>query len=261
MLFRSSIPLTVASTARDTYEEVYGVIDTKDPERNERYGELYDSVVEEAEDILGTKLDAVKRKPEQTAAPGPAATQPTPPVVVPAPKPPIRATGEQAIPTEQPQAATPVATTPVAAAPTTSTPSSLSSVTTKENSGVNLVGFSSELEKRVANMAQAYLDRTGKKLMVTSGVRTNEKQKQLWDAKLAEYGGDVARTRKMVAEPAPPLGNGRGSPHMRGQAIDITPNGPAGLNILAGTRLKSTGWVESFGLSRSEEHTSELQSH
>ena len=94
--------------------------------------------------------------------------------------------------------------------------------------------------------------------MVTSGVRSNEKQKELWDAKLAQLGGDKAATRKLVAEPAAPLGGGKGSAHLTGLALDIKPTaGPYGtgspigfLNELAGTRTASTGWLEKFGLTR-----------
>ena len=62
--------------------------------------------------------------------------------------------------------------------------------------------------------------------------------------------GDPAATRKLVAEPMPPLGSGAGSPHMRGMAIDINSKGAEGLNTLAGSRTSSTGWLESFGLVR-----------
>jgi hypothetical protein len=48
----------------------------------------------------------------------------------------------------------------------------------------------------------------------------------------------------------PPLGNGRGSFHLKGLAVDINSLGPAGINVLAGDRESSTGWLEKFGLTR-----------
>jgi hypothetical protein len=68
----------------------------------------------------------------------------------------------------------------------------------------------------------------------------------------------VAKAKKKVAEPMPPLGKGKGSQHLFGNAVDIKPTegsygagSPKGfLNELAGTRTASTGWLESFGLGR-----------
>jgi GH24 family phage-related lysozyme (muramidase) len=128
-------------------------------------------------------------------------------------------------------------------------PSDLASAT-QVQSGVEIKGIQPTLAGRVAAAAADFKAKTGKKLMITSGFRSNEKQKQLFDAKLAENGGNVAATRKMVAEPASPLGNGRGSQHMIGLAIDINSKGESGLNVLAGPRTKPTGWLESFGLTR-----------
>ena len=99
-------------------------------------------------------------------------------------------------------------------------------------------------------MADAFKKETGKSLLITSGFRSNEKQKELYDKKLAETGGNVAATRKLVAEPMPPLGQGKGSLHLKGLAIDINSKGADGLNALAGPRDKPTGWLEKFGLSR-----------
>ena len=135
--------------------------------------------------------------------------------------------------------------TPVAAA---KPPGELSSlVTTQSGVDMNIQG---SLATRVSSMAADFQTKTGKKLLITSGFRSNDKQKELWEAKLAENKGDVAATRKMVAEPSAPLGNGRGSQHMLGLAIDINSKGASGLNILAGSRTQSTGWLESFGLMR-----------
>lgn len=128
-------------------------------------------------------------------------------------------------------------------------PGDLSSAT-QVQSGVDVKGIQPTLAGRVAAAAADFKAKTGKKLMITSGFRSNEKQKELWDAKLAANGGNVEATRKMVAEPAAPLGNGRGSQHMIGLAIDINSKGESGLNVLAGPRTKSTGWLESFGLTR-----------
>jgi GH24 family phage-related lysozyme (muramidase) len=126
---------------------------------------------------------------------------------------------------------------------------SLSSLV-KTESGVDLSGFSSEFEKRVATMAADFKLKTGKALLVTSGYRSNEKQKTLWDAMLAKVGGDKAAAKKKVAEPMAPLGQGKGSLHLKGLAIDINSKGDGGINALAGPRDKPTGWLESFGLTR-----------
>jgi lysozyme len=144
------------------------------------------------------------------------------------------------------------------AAPTPSAPSggaapsgggSLASLV-KTQSGVDISGFQSEFEKRVAAMAADFKAKTGKTLLVTSGYRSNEKQKELFDKALAANGGDVALTRKKVAEPMPPLGKGRGSQHLQGLAVDINSKGADGLNTLAGPRDRPTGWLEAFGLIR-----------
>ena len=128
---------------------------------------------------------------------------------------------------------------------------SISSVTKLADSGVDISSdkINPELQSRITTMATDFKGKTGKTLMITSGYRSNEKQKQLWDAKMAQT-GDPAATRKLVAEPMPPLGSGAGSPHMRGMAIDINSKGAEGLNTLAGSRTSSTGWLESFGLVR-----------
>lgn len=120
----------------------------------------------------------------------------------------------------------------------------------KTQTGVDMSGFQSEFEKRVAAMAADFKAKTGKTLLVTSGYRSNEKQKELFDKALAANGGDVVKTRQQVAEPMPPLGKGRGSQHLQGLAVDINSKGAEGLNVLAGPRDKPTGWLESFGLIR-----------
>lgn len=118
----------------------------------------------------------------------------------------------------------------------------------KARPGVDM-NINKGFEERVAAMAAAFKEETGKTLTATSGLRSNEKQKALWDAKLAQT-GSVAATRKWVAEPAAPLGNGRGSMHMSGLALDINSKGADGINKLAGPATASTGWLERFGLTR-----------
>jgi hypothetical protein len=126
---------------------------------------------------------------------------------------------------------------------------SLSSVANIQ-SGVDISGFKSDFQERVSAMATAFQQQTGKKLLITSGFRSNEKQKELYDAKVKELGGNEAAARKLVAEPMAPLGKGRGSFHLKGLAIDINSKGPAGINVLAGPRDAPTGWLEKFGLTR-----------
>jgi GH24 family phage-related lysozyme (muramidase) len=132
---------------------------------------------------------------------------------------------------------------------TAATGGSLSGVV-KLDSGVDIGGFATEFEKRVATMAADFKSKTGKTLLVTSGYRSNEKQKSLFDQMVAKLGGDKAAAKKKVAEPMPPLGQGRGSFHLKGLAIDINSKGADGLNALAGSRDRPTGWLESFGLTR-----------
>ena len=124
----------------------------------------------------------------------------------------------------------------------------LTTITDKQ-SGVDTEGLKAPLTERVAAMAADFKQKTGKKLVITSGFRSNEKQKELWDAEVARV-GDPAIAKKKVAEPGPPLGKGRGSLHSSGLAIDINSKGAGGLNVLAGSRENSTGWLESFGLIR-----------
>lgn len=141
-----------------------------------------------------------------------------------------------------------VAATAPRAAPTKSGSVYKLSAVMKAQPGVDM-NINKGFEERVAAMASAFKQQTGKTLTATSGRRSNEKQKALWDAKLAQT-GSVAATRKWVAEPAPPLGNGRGSAHMFGTALDINSKGPEGINELAGKATAPTGWLEKFGLTR-----------
>lgn len=208
--------------------------------------------------------------PQKTAASKPAATPP--PVSLPSAAPPPAEKGKsgyqgqapQPVAAPAPAAAAPApsvspAPTPMAApmaagkssdTPPPATASSLSSVVKLAAPDVSLDGMQGAFEKTVATMAAAFKQQTGKTLLVTSGIRSNEKQKQLFDAKVAQLGGNVAAAKKLVAEPMAPLGQGKGSMHLKGLAIDINSKGDAGINMLAGTRDAPTGWLEKFGLTR-----------
>ena len=142
--------------------------------------------------------------------------------------------------------AAPAVPAPPPAKPTKEAAPALESVTAKA-SGVNTNDLSPVLKERVAKMAADFNEKTGKKLLITSGYRSNEQQQELWEKELARQGGNVAEARKMVAPP-PPIG--KGSKHASGVAIDINSKGDAGLNALAGDRTKPTGWLEGFGLTR-----------
>ena len=191
----------------------------------------------------------------------------TPPPPEPAPK--YRSKKSVLAPTEAPKVAAAPAPSPTPAAPAPAPTQAkaeipkgnLDSLTKKADSGVDTSKFNPAFEGRLVAMASAFKQETGKTLIVNSGYRSNEKQKELWDAELAKQNGDVAKARKMVAPPAPPLGPGKGSVHMQGLGIDIKPTeGSKGagswkgyLNELAGTRTKPTGWLEKFGLIRNVE--------
>jgi len=180
-----------------------------------------------------------KEKPVQKPAEAPAPT-PTPATAAPSPAP---------TPAAPAPATPPPPTAPSPAGEIKAPAGGLSGVATLQ-SGVDTSGLNPEFEKRVAAMAADFKAKTGKSLLVTSGVRSNEKQKELYDKKVAELGGNEAAARKLVAEPMPPLGKGRGSFHLKGFALDINSKGAAGLNALAGPRTAPTGWLESYGLSR-----------
>ena len=141
-----------------------------------------------------------------------------------------------------------------------SVPTLPSVVTVKSDASID--GVNSELAKRVATMAVAFEKETGQKLKINSGIRTNEEQKILYDAKVAELKGDEKKARGVVAEPMAPLGKGKGSLHFKelgGLALDIEPNGSIGLNRLAGTQRQPTGWLEKFGLIRPVQKYNDLK--
>ena len=179
-------------------------------------------------------------KVEEKPLPAPA---PQPTVVTTAPKPERSPTLATVVPSQAkiPEAAP-------QAPERKETPQSLNGVVQLQT-GVELTGLNQTLEQQTAAMAAAFKEKTGKTLLVTSGVRSNEKQKLLWDAEV-ERVGSPELARKKVAEPAPPLGRGKGSLHLKGLALDINSKGTNGLNILAGTQSNPTGWLESFGLTR-----------
>lgn len=225
------------------------------------YGKIYDFVTEKIDDIkmfFGIPIEpkkekipgedevdskikkkAKEEKPVQKPAEAPAPT-PTPAAAAPSPAP---------TPAAPAPATPPPPTAPSPAGEIKAPAGGLSGVATLQ-SGVDVSGLNPDFEKRVAAMAADFKAKTGKSLLVTSGVRSNEKQKELYDKKVAELGGNEAAARKLVAEPMPPLGKGRGSFHLKGLALDINSKGAAGLNALAGPRSSPTGWLESYGLTR-----------
>jgi LAS superfamily LD-carboxypeptidase LdcB len=186
--------------------------------------------------------EAEKKAPAKPVAPPPA-KPPAPATPAPAPAKP-----EVAAPTAPPPAKPPAPATPAPAPakPEVAAVPALDSVT-KKDKGVNTTDLKSSFTDRVARMAADFYEKTGKKLLITSGFRSPEKQKELWERELSRQGGNVDEARKKVAPP-PPIG--AGSKHSSGVAIDINSKGDAGLNVLAGDRTKPTGWLEGFGLTR-----------
>ena len=202
---------------------------------------------------LPPKTETMRREEESKKQAQPIDVAPPPDsIIVPGPMPSAR-TGPTVVPKEAPK---PISAEPPKAVGTAAEPpgkqisgGSLSSVATVQ-SGVDLSGLHPEFEKRLVNMATAFKEQTGKKILITSAYRSNEKQAELFKAKVAELGGDERAAGKLVARPMPPLGTGRGSFHLKGLAIDINSKGPGGINALAGSRDSPTGWLEKFGLIR-----------
>jgi hypothetical protein len=146
--------------------------------------------------------------------------------------------------------ATPINGTPSDVAsgqPVTKAAGSLDNLTKKADPNVDTSRFNDEFQRRLELMATAFKQETGKMLLITSGYRSNEKQKELYDADLKNNNG---RPSGKVAQPMAPLGQGAGSVHMKGLGIDLNSKGPDGLNVLGGSRDKPTGWLEKFGLIR-----------
>jgi hypothetical protein len=204
-------------------------------------------------------------KPSPAPAPAPAPPAPAPAPAPPAPAPPAppaplppQPAPPQPAPPPAPRPQPVPAPAPTPAPSTKPAPSGTQQAAGAENlaavvtiqSGVQIQGLNTALEQRVAAMATDFKNNTGKKLIITSGVRSNEKQKLLWDTEMARVGGNATLAREKVAEPMQPLGNGKGSAHLRGLAIDISAIGTNGINVLAGPRDQSKGWLESFGLVR-----------
>ena len=214
--------------------------------------------------VESPKVEAPKVETPKVEAPkveAPKVTKEVPPTpITPAPKTTTPTAKETTPPSVKPAEAKPSA--PISEKVSTATKAiktagSLSSVTIIKP-GVDVTGLKPNLAEKIAAAAADFESKTGKKLIINSGSRTNEEQKQLYDAEVAKQGGDVALARTKVAEPMPPLGKGKGSQHLFGNAVDIKPTegsygagSPKGfLNELAGTRTASTGWLESFGLGR-----------
>jgi hypothetical protein len=197
--------------------------------------------------ILSLKEYLEKKKQyEQEKSEGRAVREaPTPPPV----NLPIRRVSEKSIFSAAPLA-TPIKGTPgevPSGQPVTKPAGNLDSITKKADPGVDTSKFNGEFQRRIELMATAFKQETGKMLMITSGYRSNEKQKELYDADLAKNNG---KPSGKVAQPMAPLGQGAGSVHMKGLGIDINSKGADGLNELAGPRDKSKGWLEKFGLIR-----------
>ncbi len=160
-------------------------------------------------------------------------------------------------PAPAPAAPAPAAPAPAAPAPEPSkiiTPSTGSTKSLSQlvsiQSDTTIVGLNQTLVDRMTAMTEAFKEQTGKKIFVTSGYRSNEEQKELYDRWV--QGG---KKNKIVSKPKAPLKgidglSGAGSPHSSGTAIDVNSKGDGGINVLAGPADKSTGWLEKFGLTR-----------
>lgn len=141
----------------------------------------------------------------------------------------------------------------------------IESVTTK-NGGVVLDGLNTKFEDKISFMAKAFNEAVGKKLMITSGYRTDEKQTQLWNKKYAEvqkthpewtHAQITKETRRWVALPAS-LG-GKASAHSFGVALDINTKGASGIEaingeMVNGQRVTTDSFLNLFGLHRPLSH-------
>lgn len=81
--------------------------------------------------------------------------------------------------------------------------------------GSGIEGLEYGFADRLYDMLLSMPEHLQGQVTILSANRTIEHQQQLWDQKLAEYGGDVARTRRMVAPPGK-------SNHNHGMAADLT---------------------------------------
>lgn len=257
----------------------------------EKYKALEVGARKPVEAGVGGKLPAVSEgtTPIATAPPPGSVTPakpPSPPAAPPATvtssvappvgKPPTGlAAAAQAAKTPAPSASSASSTSPAvasSAAQSTSVPNlfdgkvpALSAVTTKAP-GVDTEGVNKGLQDRVAKMGEAFQEVTGKKLMITSGYRSEQKQMELWNKKYAEIKAAnpndteaqlMKKTRKWVALPAA-LG-GKGSAHGRGTAFDINSKGSAGIDaidgqIFNGQQVSTDSFLAMFGLRRPLDH-------
>jgi hypothetical protein len=142
----------------------------------------------------------------------------------------------------------------------------LDQVTTKQNAGVDTSGLQGGMQDRLARMSKAFQEVTGKKLMLTSAYRSDDKQMKLWTAKYNELKAAnpnateaqlIKMTRKWVALPAA-LG-GKGSAHGRGTAVDINSKGAAGIDTINGMtfngqKVTTDSFLAMFGLKRPLSH-------
>lgn len=141
----------------------------------------------------------------------------------------------------------------------------LEQVTTKAP-GVDISGIAPGFDDRMALMAEKFEEVTGKTLMITSAYRSDQKQLELWNKKVAEVKSQhpdwtdeqVTRAvRKWVALPMA-LG-GRGSAHIRGIGIDVNSKGAAGIEAIDGMtvdgqRVSTDQFLAKFGLARPLAH-------
>lgn len=142
----------------------------------------------------------------------------------------------------------------------------LDKVTTKQSSSVDTSNFEGGFEDRLAKMAAKFEEVTGNKLMITSGYRSEEKQKQLWDAKKAELtkahpewsASQVDKAvGKLVARPV--AYGGKGSRHNSGLAVDINSKGSAGIEAIngkeiGGQKVSTDSFLAKYGLFRPMKH-------
>ena len=164
-----------------------------------------------------------------------------------------------AAPTAEPQTAPPIVATISGKAP------DIEKVTNKE-SGVVLDGLNMKFEERVSFMAKAFNEAVGKKLLITSGFRSDEKQTQLWNKKYAEVQKEhpewthaqiTKETRRWVALPAS-LG-GKSSAHSFGVALDVNTKGSSGIEAINGEQVNgqtvtTDSFLSLFGLHRPMKH-------
>lgn len=97
----------------------------------------------------------------------------------------------------------------------------------KSDMGVDIGGLKPSIKEKLFGLSKKFYQETGQKLIVTSGKRSDAKQKQLYDAHKA------GKTPYIVAPPGH-------SKHNKGEAVDIS---SSQANLAA-----SKGWLGQFGL-------------